>query len=294
MYVIVGANGYLGNYIQKAILEDTKEDIICVDLKISNNSERVTWLECDITDKKSVNSLLEKLEKLDNIKIIYLAAFHKPDLVERNKELAWDINITSLSYFVNFAYFAKTIYYVSSDSVYGESINNYHFKENDNLNPVNFYGHNKCAAESIVYHLGRNIVRFPFLISPSLANKPHFYDEIVDSLKNNRKVQMYEDSYRSSLSFENAARLLVSLIENKNTHQIVNVCGDKDLSKYDVGILIAKKEKLDENLIEPISINTSVANFETKRASSTLMSNELLKNILHLDYVDIFDKPKYR
>ena len=295
MYCIIGANGYLGAYLRKAILEDTSEDILCADLNIpEEKQERVTWKKCDITDREAVDSLIDHLRTLPDLKILYLAAYHNPDLVEQNKELAWNINITSMSYFVNKASFAKEIYYPSTDSVYGESENFYHFKENDPLNPVNFYGHNKCAAEAILVHLGRHVVRFPFLISPSLAGKPHFYDRIVESLKNGQPFEMYEDSYRSSLSFENAARLTIALIEKGNTHPIVNVCGDKDLSKYDVGLLVAVREKLDPILIVPITMDKKMEGFETKRATSTLMDNSLLKEILGLEYVDIFDRPKYK
>ena len=162
------------------------------------------------------------------------------------------------------------------------------------MNPVNFYGHNKCAAEAILVHLGRHVVRFPFLISPSLAGKPHFYDRIVESLRNGQPFEMYADSYRSSLSFENAARLTIALIEKGNPHPIVNVCGDKDLSKYDVGLMIAVREQLDPILIEPITMDKKMEGFETKRATSTLMDNTLLKETLGLEYVDIFDRPKYR
>lgn len=295
MYCIIGANGYLGAYLRKAILEDTNEDILCADLNIpEEKQERVTWRKCDITDREAVDSLIDHLRTLPDLKILYLAAYHNPDLVEQNKELAWNINITSMSYFVNKASFAKEIYYPSTDSVYGESEDFYHFKENDPLNPVNFYGHNKCAAEAILVHLDRHVVRFPFLISPSLAGKPHFYDRIVESLKNGQPFEMYEDSYRSSLSFENAARLTIALIEKGNTHPIVNVCGDKDLSKYDVGLLVAEREKLDPILIVPITMDKKMEGFETKRATSTLMDNSLLKEILGLEYVDIFDRPKYK
>ena len=203
MYAIIGANGYLGSYMKKAILDLTDQDIICVDLSVSEISEeRVSYLRCDISDRDSVDKLIEKLRRYDDLKIIYLAAYHNPDLVEKNKQLAWNINVTSLSYFINKADFAKAIYYPSTDSVYGESENFYHYKETDALNPVNFYGHNKCAAESIMIHMNRNVVRLPFLISPSLCDRPHFYDRIVEALKNNETFEMYEDSYRSSLSFE--------------------------------------------------------------------------------------------
>lgn len=294
MYSIIGANGYLGAYIRKIILEDTDEGIICVDKNIpeKENEKRIRWISCDITDRPSVDNVLEELKKYNEVKIIYLAAYHNPDLVENNKQLAWNINVTSLSYFINNADFAKEIYYPSTDSVYGESDDFYHFRESDPLNPVNTYGHNKCAAEAVLIHKGRNVVRFPFLISPSLAGKPHFYDRIVESLRNNEPFDMYEDSYRSSLSFENAARLMVMLIEKGNRHPIVNVCGDKDLSKYDVGLLIAQKEGLDSKLIVPVRMGEiTVECFKTKRATSTLMDNTLLKQILDLEYVDIFERP---
>ena len=294
MFCIIGANGYLGSYVQKIILEDTDEDLLCVDLHLSEDSDRVKWYQCDITDPTAVDELLGVLSGYEDLKIIYLAAYHNPDLVEKNRELAWKVNVISLRYFIEHCPFAKDIYYVSTDSVYGESIDRYHFKEKDPLNPVNFYGENKVAAEKIMLENGRHVVRFPFLISPSLANKPHFYDQIVNALRNGEEFEMYADSYRSSLSFENVARLLIALIEHGNTEPIVNVCGDQDLSKYDVGKLIALREGLDPDLIIPITMEKRMVGFETKRATSTLMDNALLKGILDLEFVDIFEKPRYK
>lgn len=297
MYVIVGANGYLGSYIKKAVLDLTDDELICVSRHIPENNEekRIRYISCDISDRESVDQLIEELRKEEDVRIVFLAAYHNPDLVEKNPKLAWDVNVTSLSYFINQADFAKQIYYASTDSVYGESVDFYHFKESDPLDPVNFYGHNKCAAEALMIHHGRNVVRFPFLISPSLAGKPHFYDRIVESLKNNQPFEMYEDSYRSSLSFDNAAKLLVQLMIKQDSHPVVNVCGDKDLSKYDVGLLVAEREGLNKDLIVPVRMGEiSVEGFISKRATSTLMDNTLLKEILDLEYVDIFERPKKR
>ena len=295
MYLIVGANGFLGSYIIKNILENTRESIVGAGLGISEciSTERIKWIECDVTSSKSVDNLINNVDKQD-LNIIYLAAFHKPDDVEKKPNLAWSINVTALSSFINKVDFAKSFYYASTDSVYGNSFNGHHFKENDPLNPVNQYGHNKCAAEAIVVHKGRNVVRFPFLISPSLANKKHFYDEIVDTIKSGKTIEMYVDSFRSSLSFDNASLLLVSLIEKGNNPSIVNICGDLDLSKFEVALRIAEIEKLDKTKIVPVSISKIQANFITKRADSTLMDNGLLKQILGIESIDIFDKPVFK
>lgn len=292
MYLIVGANGFLGSYLIKNILEYTNEKIIGAGLNVDEckTTKRVSWVECDITSDESVDELIARVRE-DDLKIIYLAAYHKPDDVEANKVLAWNINVTCLSKFINKTDFARCFYYASTDSVYGNSVNGYHFKEDDHLNPVNTYGHNKCAAEAIVIHKGRNVVRFPFLISPSLVNKKHFYDEIVETVRSGNTIGMFIDSYRSSLSFDNAAYLLIKLIENDNKCSIVNVCGDVDLSKYDVALRIAEIENLDKNYIKPISINNIQKNFVTKRAESTLMDNSLIKQILKIRFIDVFDRP---
>ena len=135
----------------------------------------------------------------------------------------------------------------------------------------------------------------PFVISPRLTEKPHFYDKIVETLRNGETFEMYQDSYRSSLSFENAARLLIALIERGNRNPIVNVCGDKDYSKYDVGLMVAVRENLDPIMIIPVNMGDIVVEgFVTKRATSTLMDNSLLKETLGLEFVDIFERPKYK
>ena len=294
MYAVIGANGYLGSYCLKAILDLTDEKVIATarDLSRVNIIDRVEWIACDMQSDFSTDSLIELLKKESNIKIIYLAAYHHPDKVQENRQLAWDINVTCLSKFLNKATFADKIYYASTDSVYGESVCKHHFVETDSLNPVNFYGHNKCAAEALMVHLGRNVVRFPFLISPSIIYKPHFYDVIAENIKAGKPFEMFEDSYRSSLSFENAGKLLISLMEKDEAPQILNVCGDEDYSKYDVGLLVADREGVSRDLIIPVSINQPHENYSTKRATSTLMDNTLIKKTLGLSYIDIFDEPR--
>lgn len=293
MYAIIGASGFLGSYIIKAILERTDETILATGREknrfISNS--RVTWKKCDVSDAHSVADLLVQLCGKADVKIVYLAAYHNPELVEQNRSLAWDINVTALSAFLNQVQFAEKFYYVSTDSVYGNSVDGHRFKEIDALNPVNFYGHCKCAAEALSIHQGRNVVRFPFLISPSITYKKHFYDVITDSLRRGEPFDMYADSFRSSLGFDRAAELLVGLMEIDNPHQVVNICGDRALSKYDVGLMIAQRENLDTDLIRPAFANESESWNKAPRAASTLMDNSLLKSMLDLQYVDIFDKP---
>ena len=291
MYLVIGGSGFFGSYIIKSTLNKTNEIVLATSRNIESkeNSERLNWIQFDISDDNSIDKLLKQISDKKDLKIIILAAYHNPDLVEANPQVAWDINVTYLSKLINRLKFAKKIFYSSTDSVYGNSINGYRFKEEDKLNPVNIYGKNKCAAEAIIIWSGFNVVRFPFLIAPSLVkDKKHFYDKITEELKKGNKIQMLSDSYRSSLNFATASNLLIKLIEtDKEIPQILNICGDNSYSKYDIGLLLAQKLGVSEKLVESISIKEYKSIFKTPRAISTLMDNSKLKQILNIDKVDL-------
>ncbi len=290
MYVVVGARGFLGSYIVRSVLKDTTEDVLAIARNVEGmpSDDRVRWASCDVTDGDDVRRLNEGyLRQNEDNKIVYLAAYHHPDEVEKNPRLAWDTNVTSLSRFLNTAENVVRFFYPSTDSVYGDSVDGHHFLETDALAPVNRYGRQKCAAEAMVTAYGYNVVRFPFLIAPSLApGKKHFYDVIAATLKAGEPMEMFADSYRSALDFGQAAELTVRLMElPEAAPAIVNVCGDEDLSKYDIGLRIADKLGVSRELVKPISINGGSGIFQAKRAASTLMDNGLLKKTLGLTEV---------
>lgn len=290
MYTVIGANGYLGAYMIKNILEYTDETVLAVARHIrESQNNRIHWISCDITKADDVEKLnREYLSKCCENKIVYLAAYHHPDLVEKNPRIAWDTNVTALARFLNTVENVHCFYYPSSDSVYGESYDSHAFKETDTLSPMNRYGRHKCIAETLVTGYGYNVVRFPFLIAPSLVpGRKHFYDIIVDTITQGKTMEMFSDSYRSTLNFDTAARLTIEMMETYRVAypRILNVCGDDALSKYDVGCIIADKVGVPRQLIRPISIADNTGIFQAKRASSTVMDNALLKQTLGLNAV---------
>ena len=292
MYCIIGANGFLGSYILKSILNKTQERIVacCRDISLVGDTlkdERITWKNLDICDFDAVNSFCNEYKNEDK-KIVYLAAYHNPDLVEKNPRIAWNTNITALSFFLNAMENVSAFYYPSSDSVYGNSIDGKIFKEDDKTNPVNTYGKQKALAEKIVNTYGYQVVRYPFLIGTSLlSSKKHFYDYIVENLRSGDGMDMFSDSYRSTISFRQAADYLVDLIEMGDKHPVVNISSDKSLSKYDVGIIIADKLGVDKSLVRAIKVEDSEGIFVAKRASSTMMDNKLLKSIFKLSEISL-------
>lgn len=289
MYLIVGANGFLGSYLIKNILEMTDEPILAADLNCPTETrERVEWTKCDITNDADIAALREKTDG-QKLKILFLAAYHHPDAVAKNPRLAWKINIVALAKFLDVFYDAGTLYYPSTEVVYGESDGS-RLKEDAPLNPVSRYGQFKRTAESMVCLAGFNVVRFPVLMGQSLlSDRPHFTDKILDSLKNGETVEMFSDQYRTFIDFDTAAKTVVALTQTEAARQypVVNVSGDERLSKYEYACRLAATHGLDKSLIKPVLMNAPNDVFTEKRANETLLDNTLVKRILGLNELKV-------
>ena len=174
--------------------------------------------------------------------------------------------------------------------VYGIGNTDKKFIETDSLNPVNVYGKNKVVAEALVTGYGYNVLRFPFLIGPSLnKNKKHFYDKIVDDISNGKSIEMFSDALKTPLDFDTLTKIILRLMEEYTPKmpKCINVSGDEILSKYDIGLMIANKYNCNKNLIIPISMENNNQIFAEKRANCTLLDNSLLKKILNLSEIKI-------
>ena len=291
MYLIVGASGFLGRYCIKNVLENTNEKILATysekEASVFKN-DRVEWIPLDVCDVDALKNLSKRVD--ENTKIIYLAAFHHPDKVEEFPELAWNINIVALANAVNLFGKAKCLYYSSTDTVYGEGSRDRKFVETDEYAPVNLYGKHKALAEQICLTKGFNVVRFPFIFGPSLVEgRPHFFDNIKADLEAGKTVEMFSDSYRSTLSFNQCAYYLVALIEKFGAcpEKIVNIAGDDVMSKYDAAMVLAEKYNLDKKLIKAISVNSTNGIFKAKRAASGTLDNAKLKRLLAIKEIHL-------
>ena len=290
MYMIVGAAGFLGSYLIDELLKTSDERILAVyhEKRAGFCDERIEWISCDITDFESVRRL-NAFCGTDRKKVVFCAASHNPDFVQREVKTAWNVNVTALANFLNAVDGVEALIYPSTDAVYGNSVDGHKYIEASRLRPVNRYGMQKALAEQIVTTYGYHAVRLPFMIGHSLLpGKKHFYDTIVSTLQGGRCMEMFVDSYRCTLSFRQAAGYILRLFEvirEKEIPQVLNVCSDYALSKYDVGIRIADHIGAPRDLIKPVSLKDRREIFKTQRADSALMDNTLMKGVLGIECV---------
>ncbi len=291
MYIVVGANGFLGSYVLNNLVRNTDGRIIATYHGKKENlfADRVEWVKLDVTDKDDINKLADLAGDISDCNIFYFAACHNLDLVKREPEFARNINITALSNFLEAFRDAERFYFSSTDCVYGENTEDFlSFKESDATSPVSEYGRQKLEAEKLVVNCGFNVVRLPFMVGPSiLENKEHFYDNIVKKTLMGEDFTLADGLWRSALDYESVADILLKLSETDNVPQILNLCGDDSLSKYDVGFMIAKKHNLPLNRIIKTPEAEIMKLFYETRTSSTAMDNSLLKSVLGIDEIKI-------
>lgn len=286
MILIVGC-GFLGSYLAKEILKNTDESLMVT----SRNTEKLLLpssaksVYCDVTDKESVRKLGDLCQG-EELTVFYLAACHNVDYVYENPEKAREVNIGGLRNFLDTVPNIKKLFFASTDCVYGEGKGlSYKFSEESSLNPVNEYGRQKIEAEKIVLKKGYTVLRFPFMLGPSLGEKPHFYDKILSVLMGGETVELIDGMERSVISFSQAAQLAYSLSRLDGVPQIINVCGDSALSKYEIGCLLAQKTGRALDGIKKISEEDGKNFFKDSRASFACMDNSLLKSILNIDEI---------
>ncbi len=291
MYIVVGANGFLGSYVVKSLVNNTDEDIIATYHGNKENlySQRVNWVNLDVTDTESIARLERLVENTADCKIFYFSACHNLDLVKREPDFARSINITALGSFLEVFSEAEFFCFSSTDCVYGENTSEIpSFRETDPACPVSEYGRQKLEAEKIVRSYGFTAVRLPYMIGPSLLqNKKHFYDSIVEKTAEGQDFTLADGLWRSALDYESVADILVKLSVLKDIPQTLNLCGDDSLSKYDIGVMIAKKHNLPMQHIIKTPESEIMKLFFEKRTSSTAMDNSLLKSVLGVSEIKI-------
>lgn len=145
MFLVVGANGQLGNELR---------------LLLKNRAEYVDREELDITDRQAVLSFV-KPEKYEAV--INCAAYTAVDKAEDNEEQAYKINADGPE---NLALTGVPLVHISTDYVFdGEKCSPY--TENDITNPKSVYGRTKLAGEQAVLNVAHTavIIRTAWLYS---------------------------------------------------------------------------------------------------------------------------------
>ena len=123
----------------------------------------------------------------------------------------------------------------------------YPIKEIAKVSTCNYYSYTKLLSEKKILKNNKNalVIRTNFLevllkINLSLKNK------IFNKTK--KKIYLWEDTFFNPVSIKFLIGVISKLVK-KNANGIFNVSSDKCISKYNFGLMVAKKYNLPDNCI---------------------------------------------
>ena len=289
MYLIVGA-GFLGAYVIEYLTMRTGEPVLAAvrDLSAAPAFPHTEYVRCSVTNADDVRRLAARCGG-KRLTVFWFAACHNVDYLFEHREEGRRVNVDALSRFLDTVPGIEKLFFASTDCVYGENApGSPKFKETDICRPINVYGEQKLAAESVVRAHGFTAVRFSYMMGASLLPKHHFYDTLAAKLAAGEPVEMLDGMARSALSYKTAAALLaeLSFLPAERLPDTVNLCSDGEFTKYDLGLKIADGCGVSPALVKKLPESAGKAFFKDRRASRLVMDNSLLKSLLGLRAID--------
>jgi len=224
--LIIGSSGQIGTEL---VLELRKiynyENVIASDIKPSSEVVMASgpFEYLDILD----SDLLKKIIQKYNVTQVYLLAALLSANAEKNIELAWKLNMQSLSNVLDLAKegLIKKIFWPSSIAVFGPTTPKINTPQHTIMAPNTVYGISKLAGErwNEYYYNNFNVdvrsLRYPGLIgwksSPGGGTTDYAVDIFHQALKNNNYTCFLEENTTLPMMYmQDAIRATIELMQS--------------------------------------------------------------------------------
>ena len=263
--IITGGYGQLGKSCNKYL----KKDFNTI---ITGRDAYKSGIKLDITDK---NDIAKAYRNFKPDVVLNLAATTDVDGCEKDKIAAKKINFESVKYLCE--NFSGHFIQLSTDYVFDGNSGPYN--ELDDVNPISYYGKTKLDAENWLKdnYSNSTILRANVIYSYTKRTKASFVKWIVDSLKNNKEINVVNDQWNNPTWTESISLVIKNIIDT-GLNGLYNY-GDKDfMSRYDFAILISRVFNLDESLIKPTS-TSSLNQIANRPLKSGLITKKIESSI---------------
>jgi dTDP-4-dehydrorhamnose reductase len=244
--LVTGASGLLGTRICQLAAKQNYE-------VYSAHSEHIpqfgTPIKLDITDGTALKQIFDKT-KPDVV--VHSAALSDVDKCEKEKDLAWKINVESTSNIAQLCHKHNCfLVYVSTDYVFNGEKGDY--KEKEQTAPINNYGLTKLKGEEEIkqsraeYCIARTSVIYG---SIPARGKVNFALWLIERLRKREEAKTVIDQWNSPTLNTNLAEMILEIVE-KRIAGTFHLAGATRLSRHEFAQKIAETFNLDENLLRP-------------------------------------------
>ena len=237
---ISGGSGLLGSKIAEIALERYGHEVYAG--YCHNKPELGEPIKFDLAKDTDLEVIYEIKPEI----IIHTAALTNVDECEANKELAYKINAEGTKRVAAIANeLGVFLVYVSTDYVFSGDKGMY--KEEDEPNPIDYYGYTKLMGERYCDCVARPCVIYG---AKPATGKINFALWLINKLRNKEEVQIVTDQYITPTLNTNLANMLLEIAEMR-LKGIFHTAGATRVSRCDFALRIADEFGLDGDLIIP-------------------------------------------
>jgi len=269
--LFTGADGQLGQQFSKI------KRIEGIDYFFTSKND------IDITDLSKVSSYI-----LDNriSHIINCAAYTNVDKAEINNDIAFNVNFNGVNNLIKTVEINKiSLIHFSTDYVYS-GINSKPIKENEFINPINFYGYSKREGEKLIQKSNSNsiIIRTSWLYSKFGNN---FVKKIIQKSMNRKKIKVVNDQFGCPTNAEDLVNTTMKIIYSENFFEKrfkeYNFSNEGHTSWYEFAKKIIEFKKIN---CEVVPITSSELKHSAKRPKYLNTDKSRIKNEFNLDILN--------
>ena len=252
--LVTGANGFLGHYLCKQLIERGHEVIATGrgDCRLPfGDHTSFQYASMDFTDPFAVHDVFEKYHP---DVVVHAGAMSKVDECEQNQ---WQAYVTNVEGTVTMLLNAEEQHcffvFVSTDFIFDGEQGMY--KEDDRPGPVNFYGKTKLEGEEAVkeYEFDWAIVRTILVYGKPVRGKANLLTIVKEKLEKGEEYNVVNDQVRTPSFVEDLAAGILSVIERKATG-IYHLSGEDILTPYEMACQVADHLGFNKSLIKKVTV----------------------------------------
>ncbi len=270
--ILFGSSGMVGSRIVE-LLSETFEIVMPLRRDV------------DLTKDFEIENFLAK-NRADYI--IYAAGITKQDQAEDEKELALRLNASVPKLIAQIASKNSTpLIYFSTDAVFDGNMSERPYLEEDQINPVNYYGLTKVyGEEEVLKGSNRNLIlRLISVYSAHYEKKVDFARRALAKLLMKEAHEGITDLYFNPTYSDDAVASVKSAI-NKKATGIYHIGSRDVISNYEFMVDLANVFSIDKNLVKPVIFKDFFKKTQAKRGQYTWLDTSKAqrffgKEVLH-------------
>ena len=276
--LVCGSNGLLGQSIAWMLQKENDYEVL------HTSHHRTFYLgnypfdytQLDISNKSDVKSLVSSFRP---DVIFNAAAMSNVEACEKERELAWKVNVTAVENITEIArrINAKLVH-VSTDYVFDGKSSPY--DEHSRVHPVNYYGKTKLAGENVILKSGIDfaILRTIVVYGTGVSVKNNFALWVVKSLSQGEKIRCVDDQISNPTHVHDLATAMINIVKYDG-NGLYHASGPEVMSRYDFAVKAAEVFDLDVNSIERIKSSELV--WRAIRPLNTAFNIDKAKKEIH-------------